>query len=151
GADNTIFRVNPDGTTTTVADLSAFVKANPVANPEPSVPPGDFEPDGTWYSMAAVRGVLYATEPNHQEVDKITPDGHISRVIDMPVQFPGTIPPNDWGGPTGIAYHGNFYVGTLGQFPVTPGSESIYKVTPSGQLTVAASGLTAVVGVAFDD
>jgi hypothetical protein len=150
GTDNTLFRVNPDGTTTTVADLSAFVKANPVAFPEPPVPPGDFEPDGTWYDMVAVRGALYATEPNHQEVDRITPDGQISRVIDMSVQFPGTIPPNDWVGPTGIAYHGNFYVGTLGQFPVTPGSESIYKITPSGQLTTAASGLTAVLGVAFD-
>jgi hypothetical protein len=150
GTDNTLFRVNPDGSTTTVADLSAFVKANPVANPEPSVPPGDFEPDGTWYGMVAVRGALYATEPNHQEVDRIMPDGQISRVIDMSVQFPGTIPPNDWVGPTGIAYHGNFYVGSLGQFPVAPGTESIYKVTPSGQLQVAASGLTAVVGVAFD-
>jgi hypothetical protein len=83
-------------------------------------------------------------------VDRITPDGQISRVIDMSVQFPGTIPPNDWVGPTGIAYLGNFYVGTLGQFPVTPGTQSIYKVTPSGQLEVAASGLTAVLGVAFD-
>jgi hypothetical protein len=151
GTDNTIFVVNADGTTTTVADLSAFVKANPVANPEPSVPPGDFEPDGTWWSMVAVRGALYATEPNHQELDKIMPDGTISRVIDMSVQFPGTIPPNDWVGPTGIAYHGNFYVGTLGQFPVTPGNESIYKITPSGQLGTAASGLTAVLGVAFDN
>jgi hypothetical protein len=35
GTDNTIFRVNPDGTTTTVANLSAFVKANPVVNPNP--------------------------------------------------------------------------------------------------------------------
>jgi hypothetical protein len=149
-SDNTVFRVNPDGSVTMVADLSAFVKANPVANPEPSVPPGDFEPDGTWYGMVAVRGALYATEPNHQEVDRITPDGQVSRVIDMSVPFPGTIPPNDWVGPTGIAYHGNFYVGTLGQFPVTPGAESMYKVTPSGQLQVAASGLTAVTGVAFD-
>jgi hypothetical protein len=149
GTDNTVFVVNPDGSTTTVADLSAFVKANPVANPEPSVPPGDFEPDGTWYGMVAVRGALYVTEPNHQEMDRIKPNGQINRVIDMSVQFPGTIPPNDWVGPTGIAYHGNFYVGTLGQFPVTLGSESIYKITPSGQLTTAASGLTAVVGVAF--
>jgi hypothetical protein len=161
GTDNTLFRVNGDGTqaangtyprdTTTVADLSAFVKANPVVNPEPSVPPGDFEPDGTWYDMVAVRGALYATEPNHQEVDRITPDGQISRVIDMSVQFPGnTLPTSDWVGPTGIAYLGNFYVGTLGQFPIRPGTQSIYKLTPSGQLQVAASGLTAVVGVAFD-
>jgi hypothetical protein len=150
GTDNTLFRVNPDGTTTTVADLSAFVKNNPVANPEPSVPPGDFEPDGTWYGMVAVRGALYATEPNHQEVDKITPDGQIARVIDMSVQFPGSTTPSQWVGPTGIAYHGNFYVGTLGEFPVAPGTESIYKVTPSGQLSTAATGLTAVTAVAFD-
>jgi hypothetical protein len=114
------------------------------------VPPGDFEPDGTWYGMVAVRGALYATEPNHQEVDKITPDGRITRVIDMSVQFPGSTTPSQWVGPTGIAYHGNFYVGTLGEFPVAPGTESIYKVTPSGQLSTAATGLTAVLAVAFD-
>jgi hypothetical protein len=149
-SDNTVFRVNADGSTSLVADLSAFVKANPVVNPEPSDFPGDFEPDGTWYSMVAVHGALYATEPNHQEVDRITTDGQISRVIDMSVQFSGRIPPNDWVGPTGIAYHGNFYVGTLGQFPLVPGSQNIYKLTPSGQLQVAASGLTGVVSVAFD-
>ena len=31
----------------TVANLSAYQKANPVADPEPD----DFEPDGTWYRM----------------------------------------------------------------------------------------------------
>jgi hypothetical protein len=150
-SDNTLFRVNPGGSVSLVADLSTFVQANPVANPEPLVDyVGDFEPDGTWYGMVAVRGSLYVTEPNHQEVDRVNPDGQVSRVIDMSVQFPGTIPPNDWVGPTGIAYHGNFYVGTLGQFPVAPGTQSICKVTPSGQLQGAASGLTAVVGVAFD-
>jgi len=35
--------------------------------------PGDFEPDGTWYSMVAVRGKLYAVEPNHGELDIISP------------------------------------------------------------------------------
>ena len=143
GTDNTIFRVNPDGTTTTVADLSAFLKANPVANPDA----GDFEPDGTWYGMVAVRGAFYANEPNHQELDRITLDGQITRVLDMSTLF---VPPNNWQGPTGIAYHGNFYIGTLGTFPVRPGTQSIYKITPSGSIKVAASGLTAVLGVAFD-
>jgi hypothetical protein len=113
-SDNTLFRVNPDGSVSLVADLSTFVQDHPVANSEPSVPPGEFEPDGTWYGMVAVRGDLYITEPNHQEIDRVTPGGQVSRVIDMSVPFPGTIPPNDWVGPTGIAYHGNFYVGTLG-------------------------------------
>ncbi|HEX6552739.1 MAG TPA: ScyD/ScyE family protein [Ktedonobacteraceae bacterium] len=143
GTDNTIFRVNSNGTTTTVADLSAFLKAHPVANPDVD----DFEPDGTWYGMVAVRGAFYANEPNHQELDLITLDGRITRVLDMSTLF---VPPPNWQGPTGIAYHGNFYFGTLGTFPVRPGTQNIYKVTPSGSIKVAASGLTAVLGVAFD-
>ncbi len=143
GTDNTLFRVNADGTTTTVADLSAFLKANPVANPDAD----DFEPDGTWYGMVAVRGAFYANEPNHQELDRITLDGHITRVLDMSTLF---VPPDNWQGPTGIAYHGNFYIGTLGTFPVRPDTENIYKITPSGSIKVAASGLTTVLGVAFN-
>lgn len=42
GTNNTIFRVNADGTTTTVANLSAFVKTHPVMNPSLD----DFDPDG---------------------------------------------------------------------------------------------------------
>lgn len=143
GTANTVFRVNPNGTTTTVANLSAFLAANPVANPDLD----DFEPDGTWYAMVAVRGALYATEPNHQELDRILPDGQITRVIDASRVF---VPPENWQGLTGIAYHGNFYVGSLGTFPVRPGTQSIHKITPSGQIQTTASGLTAILGVAFD-
>jgi hypothetical protein len=142
--NNTIFRVNSDGTRTNIADLSAFLKAHPVANPDT----GDFEPDGTWYGMVEVNDVTYATEPNHQELDRITRSGHISRVVDLSTLF---VPPNNWQGPTGIVYHnGNFYIGTLGTFPVRPGTQNIYKITPDGNVTVAATGLTAVLGVAFD-
>jgi hypothetical protein len=142
--NNTIFRVNSDGTRTNVANLSAFVKAHPVANPDA----GDFEPDGTWYGMVAVHNVLYATEPNHQELDRVTRNGQISRVVDLSTLF---VPPTNWQGPTGIVYHnGNFYIGTLGTFPVRPGTQNLYKITPDGNVTVAASGLTAVLGVAFD-
>jgi hypothetical protein len=143
GTDNTLFRVNASGTTTTVADLSAFLKAHPVANPDAD----DFEPDGTWYGMVAVRGAFYANEPNHQELDRIGLDGHITRVLDMSTLF---VPPANWRGPTGIAYHGNFYIGTLGTFPVRPGTQNLYKITPSGSIKIAASGLTAVLGVAFN-
>ena len=142
--NNTIFRVNPDGTRTNIANLSAFVKTHPVTNPDLD----DFEPDGTWYSMVAVHDVLYATEPNHQEVDHITRQGQITRVVDLSTRF---VPPNNWQGPTSIVSHnGNFYFGVLGTFPVRPGTQHIYKLTPDGQVSVAASGLTAVLGVAFD-
>jgi LPXTG-motif cell wall-anchored protein len=141
---NGLIRVNPDGTSALVADLSAFVRAHPIAKPDAD----DFEPDGTWYGIVAVNDALYVTEPNHQELDRITLDGQISRVVDLSTQF---VPPSNWQGPTSIVYHdGNFYVGTLGTFPVRPGTQSIYKITPEGQITVAASGLSAVLGVAFD-
>ena len=81
GTTNGIFKINSNNTWTMVADLSAFQKAHPVAVPEPD----DFEPDGTWYSMVAVRGALYAVEPNHGELDMISTDGTIKRIADIHV------------------------------------------------------------------
>jgi hypothetical protein len=143
GTSNTLFRVNSDGTTTTIADLSAFLKANPIAHPDVD----DFEPDGTWYGMVAVHNVFYATEPNSQQIDKITLDGQVTRVADLSTMF---VPPAGWKGATGITYHGSIYFGQLGTFPVVPGTESVYKLTSDGDVKVAASGLTAILGVAFD-
>jgi hypothetical protein len=140
GTDNTVFRVNPGGTTTAVANLSAFVKANPTAHPEP----GDFEPDGTFYSMVAVQGSLYVVEPNHGEIDRVSTSGEISRVIDVSASQGHIVP-------TALAYKGNFFVGNLGTFPVTPGTQSVFKVTPSGQIKQWAGGLTTVLGLAFDN
>src|SRR5262249_17996786 len=78
GIPNEVVRVNPNGTWAPIANLSAFWAANPVANPEPD----DFEPDGTGYSMIAVRGELYVVEPNHGEIDRVTTHGSIARLID---------------------------------------------------------------------
>jgi hypothetical protein len=64
---NGVIKIDVDhGTWSYVADLSAFEMATPIANPTPSL--DDWEPDGTWYGMVAVRGQLYATEPNHQRL-----------------------------------------------------------------------------------
>jgi len=137
GTGNSILRVNPDGTATPVADLSRFLKSHPVARPNP----GDFEPDGTWYTMVAVRGDLYAVEPNHGEIDRIDPaTGAISRVIDVSASQGHIVP-------TALAYKGTFFAGNLGTFPVTPGTESLFKVTPSGQIKTWATGLTTVLGL----
>jgi hypothetical protein len=139
--DNGIVRVNPDGSTTQVANLSAFIKANPVANPDED----DFEPDGTWYSMVAVHGDLYAVEPNHGEVDRVDPaTGGISRVVDVSASQGHIVP-------TALAYKGNFFLGNLGTFPVVPGTQTVFKLTPSGNLKPWATGLTTILGIAFDN
>lgn len=137
---NAVLKINADGTSTQVADLSAFQKANPVKNPEP----GDFEPDGTWYSLLAVGSDLYAIEPNHGELDKITTAGSISRVVDISASQGHIVPTA-----MAVGTDGNFYVGNLNPFPASPKSK-ILKITPGGDISEFATGLTAVLGVAFD-
>jgi hypothetical protein len=140
GTDNGVLRVNSDGSTTMIADLSLFQKRHPVKNPQPD----DFEPDGTWYSMLAVNGALYAIEPNHGELDSITTDGKISRVLDIS-SIQGHIVP------TALAYDGeNFLVGNLDLFPIRDGSSKIMNITPEGSLTTVDINLTTIVGLAYD-
>jgi sugar lactone lactonase YvrE len=140
GIDNGILRVNSDGSTTQIADLSEYIKDHPVAHAEPD----DFEPDGTLYSLIAVRGDLYAVEPNHGEVLRVDPaTGATSRVVDVSATQGHIVP-------TVIAYHGNFFLGNLGVFPVTPGTQAVFRLTPSGELKPWATGLTSILGLAFD-
>lgn len=143
---NGVIRVNHDGTWQLVANLSAYQQANPVLNPEQA----DFEPDGTWYSMLAVGKDLYAVEPNHGELVRITTKGkggsQISRVIDISASQGHIVP-------TALAYYkGNFYVGNLGEFaPGISGTSNIYKITPDGQISVVAPGFDLVLGLDFDN
>jgi len=144
GTSNQIVRVHPDGSVTTVADLSAFLAAHPVANPDAA----DFEPDGTWYSFVTAGRGFYAVEPNHQELDKITADGHVTRVIDFSTFFPGN---TDWRGPTAMTSRGgSLYIGSLTPFPVKAGAAEVFKVNPrTGRFSVFASDLSTVLGLAF--
>jgi hypothetical protein len=140
---NAVIRINPDHSWTIIADLGAFLRSHPVANPTDPIS-GDFEPDGTWYSMIALRDALYAVEPNHGELDKITTDGEITRVIDISASQGHVVP-------TVVGDHGVFYVSNLGQFdPDQLNTQDVFQITPSGQLKVVATGLSKVLGLAFD-
>jgi hypothetical protein len=137
---NGVIRVKSNGTFDLIANLSAFLATHPVKNPEPD----DFEPDGTWYSMVAVEDDLYAIEPNHGELDKISKDGRITRVADISASQGHIVP-------TALAYDGeDFYVGNLNTFPIVEGSSKILKINERGQIKVVAEGLTTVLGLAFD-
>jgi hypothetical protein len=138
--DAAILRVDPDGTTHSIADLSEFQKSHPVANP-----PVDFEPDGAWYSMIAQGNQLIAVEPNHGELDSIqASQGVIKRIADISKIQGHSVP-------TAVASDGtNFFVGNLGVFPIVDGSQVILKITPSGQARIVASGFTTILGLAFD-
>jgi hypothetical protein len=137
---NGIIRVGSGGTWSLIADLSAFIQAHPVAHPNP----GDFEPDGTWYSMVAGKRALYAVEPNHGEVDRVAPSGHITRLVDVSAHYGHVVP-------TAIARHGVFYLGNLGLFNPSDqaGDEHVYQLNPNGRIRTRASGLEKVLALAF--
>jgi hypothetical protein len=137
---NGVIRVRPNGSWNLVADMSAFLKAHPVANPEAD----DFEPDGTAFSMVAAHGDLFVIEPNHGELDRIDPATHeIHRIVDVSASQGHIVP-------TAVATHdGQFYIGNLGTFPIVPGTEKVFKLTSDRQLKVFADGFTAITGLAF--
>lgn len=122
-----------------IANLSAFQKNHPVANP--FLP--DFEPDGTWYSMFSAGNDLYALEPNHGEIDKIDQSGHISRVSDIS-KTEGHIVPT-----TMVYNNGNIYFANLSTFPIT-GNSNVYKLSSNGKISVVASGFSMITSIAFD-
>src|SRR5436309_8600743 len=130
---NGVFRVGQGNTWSLIADLSAFQAANPVATPDDE----DFEPDGTWYSMAAYKHNLYPMDSNHGELDKVTPAGAISRVVDMSTRLGHLVP-------TAIVRHGVWHIANLGLFGAADGTtadEHVWKLTPSGRFKVQGSGL----------
>jgi hypothetical protein len=137
---NGIVRINPNGPLQWAADLSAWWKANPPKNPEPA----DFEPDGSWYSMINVENNFYVIEANGGLLIRVAPGGPINLVTDFSATLGHIVP-------TAVAYHqGNFIVGNLGTFPAVPGGSNLYKVTPTGQVSVMATGFNMILGVVAD-
>jgi hypothetical protein len=137
---NGVIRVQPDGSWSLLANLSAFQAANPVAKPDPE----DFDPDGTWFSMVAARGALYPMDSNHGELDRVSPSGRISRVIDISARVGHVVP-------TAIVHRDAFYIANLGVFDAQDGAgdEHLYSLTPSGRFEVLATGIEKVLGLAF--
>ena len=160
---NGVVRVRRNGEWSVIADLSAFQASHPVANPDEE----DFEPDGTWYSMIAAGGALYPMDSNHGELDRVTRDGAISRVIDISASVGHVVPTAlaqpgrergrhddhgdlvsraawDWARPA-------LFISNLGVFDPTDGAgdEHVYELTRRGTLEVRASGVEKVLGLAF--
>ncbi len=144
---NGVVKIHPDRTWTMVANNSEFLMTHPVVHPDPD----DFEPDGTAYSLVTVGNYLYATEPNQQEIDRISATtGEITRVVDISILHDGST--GGWIGPTAMVSHGgNLYFGTLTPFPLVSGAASVYKLSSNGDYSVYATGFTGILGIAFDD
>src|SRR5882724_5689794 len=138
---NAVIRVDAGrGTWEVVSDLSAFVAAHPIANPDPD----DFEPDGTPYSMIAAFGELYILEANHGRLLKVNPAGVMRQVLDTSIAEPNVTP-------TALITDGTqFYMGNLSTFPIVPGSAAIQTLSVGGKFTSYTGGFTTILGLAFD-
>ena len=136
-----IARVEHSGSWAVVANLSAWQAHHPVAH----IDSADFEPDGSWFSMIRAHGSLVAVEPNHGEIVRVNPhSGLVARIADISATQGHAVP-------TVVAErHGAFYVSSLGVFPSTPGSQNILRISRSGEVSVVATGFTAVLGLDFD-
>lgn len=139
GTNNGVIRIDSENSWTMIANLSAYQKSHPVANPEPD----DFEPDGTWWSLVAEDGLLFAVEPNHGELVSITRSGSVHRVLDIS-SIQGHIVP------TAMIPNGNdFLVGNLDTFPIKDSSK-VMRITRGGQLTTIAIDFQTILGLAID-
>lgn len=106
-----ILRVNPDGSTTSVANLNAWHAANPphfIKDTDPNTT--DQEPGGVFHSMIAFGRYLYVVETNRGFLLRVDPsDGSIQTLYDMSID-------NEEHNPIVMTRRGNkFYVGTFGE------------------------------------
>jgi hypothetical protein len=133
-----IYRILENGTAELVADLSAWVRANPVA-----IIPPDFDPDAAGYSLVAdeATGTFWVGNPNSSEILSVSLDGTVTRVADLSAGHPV---------PTMLvaAPQGGVYVGYLTAVPFPDGAAKVSHIAADGTVTDVWTGLTTVTDVA---
>ena len=146
---NAFIRVLRNGASYPVFDLGDYLRSHPDSKDPAS---GDFEPDGTWYSLIRAFGGFYTMEPNHGVMVRLQANGALTQVINL-WDLVSQIDPNGDGDKTYTAliqHRGAFYIGTLGRID-QDFVAGIYRLSRDGRrITQVASGLHGVVGLAFD-
>jgi plastocyanin len=135
-APDGVYRIDPDGSWQAIANVGAWVEGNPT-----KLVPSDSDPGGEPYAMISDGQDLWVSESNHGQLLRVTPQGAISRIVDL--SDPHLVP-------TGLkpAPDGGVYVGFLTAAPFTDGSSKVVKITADGKVTEVWTGLTAVTDVA---
>ena len=136
GMRNGLYQVEEGGALTLIADISAFIRDNPVAER-----PRDYDTDGQPYAMVAMDDAFWATEGNSNQLLRLGLDGSVSRVADLSAGRPI---------PTGIAPapDGGVYVGLFTAAPYREGAASVREVSANGAVREVWSGLTLVTALA---
>ncbi len=131
-----IYRVEADGSTTLVADLSHWLADNP---PEFSAP--DYAGmDGSEFDMEPAGDAFLVSVADAGQVIRAVPDGEITLLADLSV---GHLVP------TGLAVDadGNAYLGFETTPPYPNGASKVVMIAPDGTVSDAWTGLTAVTDV----
>src|SRR5581483_8295372 len=128
---NGVYAVTAEGGVRLVADISTWM----IANPTKEIP-YDRGKLGETFAMIAGDGFLWVVESNEGQVLKVTPDGGITRLVDLSECHPV---------PTGIAPapDGGVYVGNLTAAPYPNGAAKVLHVHPDGSVETVWTGLTA--------
>jgi hypothetical protein len=132
---NGVYRVNADGSTELVANLSEWLAANPTS----FIPP-DYDPGGSLFDMEAGPDALYVSEAVGGRVIEVMLDGTINLIADL---SEGHLVP------TGIALDGdgNIYVGHETTIPYPDGASKVIMIAPDGTVSDAWTNLTMVTDV----
>lgn len=138
-----ILRVNPDGSTTNVANLNAWHAANEpnyIKDTDPATT--DQEPGGVFHSMIAQGKYLYVVETNRGFLLRVDPkSGSVEKLYDMSID-------NREHNPIVMARRGNeFHVGTFGE-DGGPAELAVFDKYFSGYLLPFES-LNPIVGLAW--
>ena len=138
-ARNGLYRLDGAGGAEFVADISAFIRDNPVANV-----PGDYDDDGQPYRLlpTAEDDGYVVTEGNSCQLLRVGLDGTVARVADLSA--------DNWI-PTGLAEadEGEVYAATFTGAPFAAGSARVLRVAGDGSLETAWSNLTMVTDLAL--
>ena len=132
-----VYRVEDDGSSTLVADYSAWSREN-----MPEFVPPDFNADGTLNDMFALDGQLWVVDAVSGRIIKVTPDGEITPFRDYSVEHPV---------PTGIVPdgEGGLYVSNLTAIPYPIGAAKVVQIDEDGVAEDVWTGLTAVTSLAM--
>lgn len=140
-ARNGLYRLDGAGGAELVADISAFIRDNPV-----TAVPGDYDDDGQPYRLLPTpeQDGFLVTEGNSCQVLRVGLDGTVSRVTDLSVE--------NWI-PTGLARidGGPLHVAAFTAAPFAPGSARVLRVGDDGTTVEAYGNLTMVTDLVAHD
>ena len=139
---NGVYQVNADGTTALLADLSAWLLANPPDVAGWTAPPEGFPNPGNPYAMVTDEdtGVLWVVDAVNSLVLTVGADGTVTLAGDLSEGHPVL---------TGIAVapEGGVYVANLTPAPFPEGDARVVHVDADGTVEEVWTGLTTVTGL----